>query len=371
MSCGGGSTSTTFTYANELAIDSTNNRLFVSEPDGVLFVMTASTKSHISEDVPYVDDDTRTTIQALLPSTVTHFSAYPTSTTSRLFIYGALPNTSNALVTNRIRVLDFDGTDFTEASFSPIILSDGDATTDDTDNSISDMLIDSSNNRLFVADASAGMIYIIDTTDGTEERAGIAISGTIEKMAFADNRLYVCNSTATAADQVVTVINTTDFSTTTIDLNIPCSEIAVASNGSTVLLLAKHANDQQVLIYSVNTTTYASASAITSADSDFTNGSLTSGSGISSSIEDMIIGIDSDNNYYAYLSETDGNIEFITVDSSLSEYSIETISTAALNITKGDIYTDDLGDAVTGYFVSTSGALLSIDMGTNSVDLDG
>lgn len=368
----GGNAGNDFDEANQLAIDSTNDRLFVTQAGRELFLYVASSQTKIGSQ-PIVNKDDNETIFNLMPEITSNFVAHTSGTTSRLFLMGNFVNDSGVTVLNRIRVLDFDGSVFSEAGFSPLDLSDGDGTTEESDNSFADMLLDQTNSDIYITDASAGLLYVISADDGSQVAAPIAIAGQPQSMSLTDGRLYICNSSSTDVEQVVTVVNVTDFSTTTIDLGIPCTQIAAQSNGSGVVLFVKNASLQQVLVHTVDTTTFAASAAISALDTattDFSDGQLISDTGITSGISGMVLTKDSTGNFYGYLSEIDGNIEYLTIPSSLASFTLETLTSSAATITRGKVYTDTSGNGEKVYFVSEVGAVVSIEVGNTDVNVD-
>lgn len=359
-----------FSSPNQVAVDSTNDRLFVSQSPKELFVLEASTLEKIGNQ-PLVTQDRNEAIYALLPAVVTNFGVYSTGSTSRLFIMGAFVNDAGATVFNRIRVLDFNGVSFSEADFSPIELSDEDDTTDETDNSFADLLIDQANGVVYITDATTGLLYAMSVTDGSVVTGPLAITGRLQGMSLDSDRLYVCNSSTTESEQIINVVNVSDDSTTGIDIDAPCSTLAVQSNDSGTVLMARQSNDQKVFLRLVNTVTYSASSTIDSSSNSYADGVLTSGAGISSSIGDMVLSRASDGVIYAYLSELDGNIQFITFASDLSSYTLETLSTSVTNINHGALLKDSSGDASDAFMAAETGAILMIDVGTTSINVDG
>lgn len=367
--CGGSATSV-YTDTNQVVVDSTNSRLFLTQARGEIFVLDASTQEQIGEERPLVSETNDEAVFNLMPNVTTHLAVYATGTVSRLFVMGAFLDENSRVVLNRIRVLDFDGTTFTEASFSPMELSDGDDSTDDKASSFADMLVDQDNGVLYVTDANLGLLYVMSATDGTALLDPIAIAGEPQGMSLTDGHLFVCNSSSEEAEQVITVLDVSDDSTTTIDIDLACQSLKVLSNGSGVLLLASGYDVQYIYIRSVDSLTYDTSSAIAAAASDsFTDGVLSASQGISSTIEDITLTKDSSGNYFAYLTEMDGNIEYLTVPAALDSYTLETLSTSALNLTKGAVYTNSEGNGVTAFIISESGALVSVDVGSTEVDV--
>lgn len=361
-----------YTGTNQVAVDTENDRLFVSQPDGVLYTLTASNRQSLpaGSDQPFVSEDLNATASELLPSIVTRMAAFANGTTTLLYAMGAYDDGSGSLVFNRIRVFSFDGASISEASISPVVLDDGDAAADETDNSFADMLIDQDNDLVFVTDATTGQLHVLNAATGAQALAPITIAGRPQGLALDGDRLYVCNSSAVEAEQVITVINLVDFSTTTIDVDAPCNRIAVAtSSASGTAMLVRRSDTPVVLIRKVDTATYATSTAIDTTTTDFSSGTISSSLGISSTINDMVLVANTDGTLRGYLSEQDGNLEFITITSDATSYALETISTAALNITEGEALTAaGVGSQV--FFVAESGNLVVIEVGSTDVDID-
>lgn len=365
MACSGGGAGNTFSNPSAVAIDSTNDRIFISEPAGIFFAYTASTFTGLG-DQPLVDSETATDIYDLLPGTVTRMAVYANGSSSRLFIFGSFDDDSGNAVFNRVLVLDFDGVSFAQSDISPIILSDSDDATDETDDSIADAIVDQTNGLLYVSDASAGKVFVVSTSDGSAVDSYV-VAGEPQGIALCDDRLYVCNSSSVAEEQVVSVINVTDDSTSSIDIGSTCSRLEVKSNDSMTLLIAKDNDANQVFLESVDTSTFAAVTAVTSASTDYADGVLSAGAGISSTIEDFQIGKTSSGTLTAYFSEEDGNIEYIEFGD--SGYVFETLSTSATVITQGATLTASDGSDSKIFFTAEAGGVIDIDVGTTSVDI--
>jgi hypothetical protein len=360
-SCGNGGDVGVYTSLRHVTVDSSNDRLFLFQSEKELFVYEALALEAIG-DQPLVQESTNADIYNLLPITVSQMAVYANGDTSRLFFLGA-KSSDTGFVLNQILVLDFDGTSFTEADISPITLSDGDDDTDETINSFADLLVDQDNGVLYVTDATAGQLYAISATDGTIT-GPTAIAGNPQGMALSDGHLYVCNSSEEEAEQVITVINTDDATTTTIDVDAPCYLISVASNDNGTVMLTKQSDAQTVYIRQINTDSYDDQSEISSNTSGISNGLLSGGRGITSTISDMVITKDAAGVFYAYLSEWDGNIQAVTISADLSGFSVETLSTSATNLSQGSVLVDSSNNGTAAYLVSEAGALIDITVGT-------
>lgn len=366
VGCGTSASTNIFSAVHQVAVDGTNDRAFFPQTPRELFAVVASTLEGIG-DQPLVSEDQNTTVFDLMPSVVTGIAVYGDGTTSRLFILGEQTDEDGNTVFNRVLVLEFDGTTISTADFSPITLSDGDESTDETDNSFAAIHVDPDNALVYVTDATAGKLYVLDATDGTTAAGPFDIAGTPQGMSLADGHLYVCNSSDKEAEQVITVFSIPDFSTTTIDVNAPCRILSVKSGNGGTVLLVKRSDAQRVLIRAVNTATFAEATAIASGTEGIADGELSSGAGITSSVNDLVTVRTSDGELFAYLPEVDGNIQFVDFASDLSSFTLETISTTVLNITQGRALADSSGDATAVLMAAQSGAVLSIEAGTSSV----
>lgn len=364
--CGKNGPNESFTSPTLVAVDSTNDRLFVLENNGILSILTASTREAIDPQ-PFVNGKRETAIHDLLPISPMHFKVMTVGATSRLFITGSMADTAGNTVFNQILVLDFDGTTLATASFSPITLSDGDDTTDETDDVPGGLEKDTAGSRLFVTDATAGRLFILSATDGTEAAASIAIAGTPNVSSLTGNHLFIANSTDTEDVQLITVVNTDDFTTTTIDLDATTVGIAAAENGNGTVLLAQKADGTGVLIRSVDTTTYTAATEMAVSDSSAENGQLTSTHGISSLAGDVVLTNTSSGTILGYVPQADGNITRVDFAENLSSFTATTLSTATRFLTGSDLLTDSSGNGVTLYMAARgTGDLVYTDVGSST-----
>ncbi|MBF0103964.1 MAG: hypothetical protein HQM16_01445 [Deltaproteobacteria bacterium] len=328
----------------------------------------ASTAEDIG-DQPIVSADQNENVYDILPAVTTHMAVYASGTLSRLFVMGGFVNDLGNTVLNRVLVLDFDGVSFSEPDFSPIEITDGADATDETDNSFADLLVDQQTGVLYITDATAGMLYAFSAVDGTTVTGPLTVAGEPQGMSLDNGRLYICNTSSVDAEQLINVVNVSDDTTTGIDIGAPCQTIAVQSNNTGAVLLVKPSNDQKILIHTVNTTTYAASAAIAAASTTYAAGELTSGAGITSSISDIVISVDSAGLIYAYLSELDGNIQMVSVPADLSAYLVQTLSTSIPNLTKGAVLEFADGSASQAFIVGETGALVTTDIGAATVQI--
>lgn len=369
QSCASDSATGTFSAPTALAVDSTNDRVFFAQHGGELLAFAASDFSELGGDQPLVSEDEGTDIHALIPDTITHAAAFASGTTSRLFLMGGIID-GDDIVLNQITVLDFDGETFSEADFSPIVISDDDSTTDETDNVFSGLVVDQDNGLVFVTDTSAARLYIFDATDGTTASPAIAIAGRPAGLSAASGRVFVCNTSATAAEQVITVVKISDFTTTILDFDLPCDLVAASTTGAGTVLLANVYQDQQVRIFSVAATD-DSVGAISANDPDaYDDGALTNGKGISSVVGGLAAGFTSDGVFHAYVGMQDGYVTYVTIDADLTGFDVELLATAASNVADGAIYQEaSTGEGIITYLVAEGGEVLSLEVGSTDVDL--
>ncbi len=367
--CGSGGTDSVFEQPQLVAVDSTNDRLFVLEDEGILFALTASTQESIG-DQPLVNDETQTEIFDLLPPTPTGMTAMASGSSSRLFITGLMANVDGDSVLNQILVLDFDGTTFTEADFSPITVGDGDDATDNTGDILGGMEVDEDNSQIYVTNTSRAQLLVFNTSDGSQVGTAIAIMGVPNRMSLDGNRLYVANSDDDEANQLITVVNTDDLSTTQIDLDAPLDDISVVSTDSGTLLLAKQSNAQRVFVQEVDATTLAAATDIAAGDDSVSEGEINSTLGITGSVGGIIGSKDSSGNLYGYVPQSDGNVVILNISSDLSSFTATENETVIRIFESIDLLVDSSGN---GQFVfmtaSGTGDLLFVQVGSDDLDI--
>lgn len=361
-SCASNSSSGIFSQPATLAIDATNDRLIVIENLRQVFVLKASNRNNIGSQ-PVVKSDRLESIYDLLPISPLQTAVYADGSISRLFVTGAIANEAGNSVLNRILVLDFDGTTFTESSLSPLDLDDSDDATTDTDNVPGGLLVDQDNGRLFVTDSSAGLLYVFNADDGSSVVAPIAIAGNPNKMSLVDNLLFVANASTEAAERVVTVVDTDDFTTTTFDLEVPLTDISVVPSGTSYVLLAKDASDNKVLIRSVSAD-FATITLVAATSSSFVDGSLSAGLGLTSSVGGLLMTSDANGSLFGYVSQNDGTIDLVSFSSNASTYAVTELSTVTQVITTPTVY----GTSIVYMIAETSGDLIYTDVGSSSVE---
>lgn len=370
MSCSGSDSTGNLSAPSALAIDSTNDRLFIAQAGGELLVFSASDYSEIGDETPLVSEDNQEEINAIMPPVTISMAVYANGTASRLFLVGGIPNDSEEIVFNQITVLDFDGATFTEASFSPITISDGDDATDDSNDAISSLALDQEGATLFVSNSSSGKIHVINMNDGSESRAALDVAGVPMGIALADGRLFVCNASDTADENVITVFNTTDFSSTTIDIDSACDLLAVTASQGAVLLMVNHYLEQLVSFYSVSET-FDSVTAIPTSDTDsFEDGGLVAAKGLSSVVGGLSVTVASDGTIHGYVGVQDGYLVDVSFASGLASFDAELLATSGTNLGMQQIYLD----TVTGfgnilYVIAEEGSLLLLEVGSTDVDL--
>ncbi|HBF12305.1 MAG TPA: hypothetical protein DDW49_02785 [Deltaproteobacteria bacterium] len=369
LSCSSSQVSNRYNQPVLVAVDSTNNRLFILEKEGRLFALSASSRSTLVNS-PLVNKHRNETIYDLLPSVPTHVAVVTVGGTSRLFISGLLANDDGDLVSNRILVLDFDGTTITEASFSPIIVGAGET------NVLGGLEADNTNLRVYVTDTTGEDLYFFNAEDGTEDNTSIAILGAPNEMSLNGNRLYVANSSTDAAEQLITVVNVVSFATSTIDLDVPTDDISVITNSNldednNKVMLVKQSNLQRVLVHKV-AATFDSSTAIPVPESNNTadDGEINSTNSISSAIGSVLVTKTSDGTLYGYVPQSDGYVSLLTIQADLTTFVADELFTSAEAFQNIDVYTDGSGNGDTIYTpASATGDLGYSKVGNDSISI--
>lgn len=367
--CTSGGGAGDFLNTKALAVDSVNDRAFFIEANQQIFVRNAAANSSLG-DQPVIDEDREADddLLELVPELVSHAVAYPSGSDTNLFLLGSNTDAEGVTTLNVISVLQFDGDEFSEGVFSPVALDDGDAATDESDDSFSAMVADVANEQIFVADFTTAQIFVLDATTGENKFAPIAVQAEPIALSLDGDSLYVCHADDTLNEHV-TVINTTDYTEQTFTINAPCQNITVASNANGTVLAVKRDDAAVVDLYVVDTDDF-SLTPIPTDEEDFTDGQLVSGFGFTSTISAMLLTQGTDGKIYGYFAEQDGNVQVVTVEADLSEFSHQTISTSALNYLSGAAYVNDVGEAPRVYFIGEAGFVLSVENTNGDLDAD-
>jgi hypothetical protein len=191
-------------------------------------------------------------------------------------------------------------------------------------------------------------------SDGTEVLPTIPIPGTPTKLSLTGNYLFIANVSSVPANQVVSVVNTTNQAVTTINLGVPIDNVSASTNSSGVVLLAKQALLQRVLVMNVDTTTYASASPIPSGSSAAANGEVNATAGLTGPINNILLTQTSSGTMYGYIVQNNGNIGVLNIVPALTSYTLaNTISTGAYINQGMDSVKDSNNNDLTVYIVSS------------------
>ncbi|MBX7148602.1 hypothetical protein K1X76_05905 [bacterium] len=365
--CAGSGGDGIFLEPASLAVDSTNSRVFVLENEGRLIAVDATNQDDIG-DQPRISRKRNADIHDLLPSSPAHTAVYSDGTTSRLFISGAIANDEGNLVTNRITVLDFDGTTFSISGISPITVDDGNDGTTDTDDVLGDLVVDQANGLLYVSNVSNGNLFVYNTSDGTEDVAAIAIGGEPNQMSLDNDRLYIANTSTVEAEQVITVVNTVDNSLTEIDLDAPTSDVSVSTNDAgTIMLATQSSGGQKVFVRLVDTATYAASTAISAGDDSAQDGELVSGLGLTSTVGGVIV-VSNGTSLFGYVGQADGDAAFISFANDLSSFTTTSLISSTSVLEQPVVYADGSTDAIVYMLATSSGDLVWVDAGDNGLD---
>lgn len=367
ISCSSKSTPNIFDAPFIIAVDSTNNRLFTLSEKQKLNIFNATTQKKIGSQ-PIVDSNSNTNIYDLLPTSPTIMAVADVDGVSRLFIAGALETSDGELATNHLLVLDFDGTDLSVADISPLVVEDADSGTDDTTHILGDLKIDAASGRLYVTDTTAAILYSCNVADASEALAPITLAGIPNKMSIDGNHLYIANSSNDPLVNLITVVNTDDATTTTIDVGAATSNISVTSNDSGTILLAQLTDIETVLVQSVNTTTFDSATAINNATDTSDDGEINTSTEITSTIGSMISSKTDDDNIVGYLGLDDGRIVQVTVKSNLASFTTNNHDTTSEILDGVDLLTSDSIGTTVYFAAGGTGDLLFTDVGEIKLD---
>lgn len=363
-SCGSDDSNGSVKEPVAVAVDSVNNRIFILENEGVLTIAAASTLELVGEE-PFVNQDRVLAVHDLLPAAPSALTAISLGTTTRLFVAGGQDDGAGGQAFNLILVLDFDGTTIAAADISPLTVSDGDATSNDADNVVGGLAVDQDASKLYVTDSTAGTLHVYNGSTGAEEGT-VAIAGVPNRMSLADGRLYVANSSATAALQVITVVKTSDLTTTTIDLDAPTYDVAVEAATTGTALLATDLLGGKVFIRAVTTATYADSTAIpvSSNTTNAATGALTSSLGLSGSVGPLLMAKALDGTLKGYVPQASGQITIVNFADGLTEFETSVATTLSRVFSGAALLKDGTSGITTFFTAGATGELISLDVGS-------
>lgn len=362
--CSSGSGSGLFVEPISVAVDSANDRLFVLETRGQLFVLMASTRGNPIglPNQPLVDDGHLTAVHDALPTTSTNMLAVTRGDGTRLFISGTQSNEDGELVQNRVVVIDFDGTTASLSDFSPIEIGTPDNAT------IGGLALDPDAARLYTTDALGGALHVHSVETGEEVIDPIDIAGRPNKMCLAGSQIYIANNADNETEQVIGVLHTDNDTFTTIDLDVPTNDLAALTTAAGTVLLAKHSTEQRVLIRLVDETGFNGAIEIATTSEGFEDGQLSAINGITSSIGGVILTRSTSETVFGYVPQADGIISLLTFTDDFDSFAAQNLASTAEVIEGGTVYQNEDGLGLTVYMAGrSSGDLVFTDVGSEGV----
>lgn len=368
--CGGGDSFENHLAApSQIAADSLNRRLLVfDEGLSALSVLDTSTNEVQTED-PLVSEDVNASLAASVTASPLDLVAIPSptdETVTRVFATGTIVDGAGELLSNRIAVFDIAGTTPAASSFSPIIVSDNDDATDDSDFVLSSLAVDEANDRLFVLNKTLGELFIFSTGDGTEDaNSPIALNGTPSRMAIDPDlrRLFIASAADDAAGQIVTTISLDGLSTTEIPVTEPLRDIGVVTNETGTVFAGIVSDESRLVIYRLDTGTFTTATELFSVTHSLETSASDDGSGeetlITASVADLAVMRDTADQVFVYAAQSDGNILVARLSADLSEltsFALETGNELMQGIAV--LEDSDTGDARVVYVASPFDGLI-------------
>lgn len=343
-----------------LAIDAANDRMFIMQNRGRFLALRASDRAGLGNQ-PLVSRKRLKDIYEILPTAPTNMAVADIGGVSRIFMTGAREGAG----LNEILVLDFDGEELVVSDVSPLIVEDGSDATDNTSDILGGMLVDAQTGVLYVTNTTTGALFSYHTDDVTEASAPVALSGSPNKMSLSDNHLYIANATA----ENVLVVDVTDNSVSAIDLGTATNDLAVVTNSNGTVLVARDSTEARVLVRQVGTSDYASSTAILAGDTSVDDGEINSDNSVEAAVGPVNLALGSDDNLYSYIPLADGNILMVTIESDLSSFTSKTRETSLEIFTDSEVLTDDAGVGITVFMTASgTGDLLFVDVGSTVFD---
>ncbi|MBF0492143.1 MAG: hypothetical protein HQM15_05130 [Deltaproteobacteria bacterium] len=334
----------------ELALDSTNNRLFVVDSRNNNFSLVSTIDNSIVTGAPLLNNDS-----------ALRFAEDPQdiavqdmgSGLSRIFIIG-----NGASNSNQITVLDYDSSNgLRAASFSPISV--GTTSTDE----LGGFALDSVNHRLFVSNSTQSTLHAFSTQDGNPSLSSpLTVASLPARLSFNSeiSRLFV----SSLGSNSVSVVNTADLSTAVESLDVGGHTSALSSftNTSGSILAALIPGANTIRLFHLNLTTISSSSNIGDPILPNTTGvDLPPNAPLSGAAAQLKSGETSDGTIVVFITQSTGDLGTIDISSDLSSYSTGRISVPNASAASGlEILNDASGFGTRVYEAAPNGSTVSI-----------
>lgn len=222
-----------------VSVDSTNGRVFIVDTyNNVLSLILTATDRVLNDEV-LLDADDATINLPRRPSAV--LAIDHDAGNSRLFI---------ASSNSQIIVLDYDGTALSTADISPITLGT------ETDDIISALAYDATNDQIFAANASDDKIYVLDPTTGAEvANSPIDVGESPNSLAILEDENIAYVVVGHGVSEELILINANDL---TVDLELytlgtSSHGVALAKNNVGSVLSVISQEENQIYFYRFNT----------------------------------------------------------------------------------------------------------------------
>lgn len=357
-----------FLNTKAMTIDVDNDRLFIIESNQDVFVKQASSNTY-SINQPVIDGEKniQQDLKSEMPDFVTLARVFSVEQTSELFLWGARLNDDGETVLNEVSVFNFDGENFSVSELSPIVLTDDLEDTNETDDTFSDAVIDSAQEHIFIANTTTSQIYVVSSVTGDNSVAPLDVEAFPVSLALAGDYVYVCHADSSLA-QSITAIHRLDLTVHPIAFEGGCQNVAVVTTEVGTFVAIQSLTQSQVSVSLLNTDDFT-LTALTAEDEGFTDGVLSSGLGITSTITSLIFAEGGDGFVYGYFAEQDGNVQVVTINQEALSFEHQTLNTSALNYSAGAIYQEGESEHRV-YFTGEAGFLLSIENILGELNLD-
>ncbi len=365
MSCSDSSGIGTIPNVKSMALDATHKRVFTLEDDGTIYGFDTLEFKDLFDNQPFVYESDSTkdedvlaqSLYEAMPRLVDRSFAIAKGDETDLVVMGAQV-VEGDVVTNRAVVLESKGLVWQVSDSSPWVIADDDSATLDAESIYTDVVVDEVSDQIFVLDQTLARVLIFDT-DYNFIKA-IALAGTPQGLAYADDRVYSCNVSDTEALQNLSVINLADDSVSTIAMSSACDQVYAVHSGDNTLLAIRFIPSGNVGIFALSES-FDAVTAIAGNTDETASGSLKTTSTLRSAVNTITGGVSTNDLVTFYLGERDGSIHVVTLNEGLTEFSSQLFSMTQSDLEDGFVLVNDENQITQILFMSERGAILSLD----------
>lgn len=376
--CGNDDPTELFFDPSLVGLDQTNQRLFVIESDRRLSVLNPTTLAGIGGAQPLINTNSSETLKNYLPEEPRQMWVFSRGETSEIWLSGGLRDQNQNWVSNRLQILEFDGTNFSQKSFSPITLTDNNTATTEQLSTPTALFLNSDQTELAICYGALGLVFFLNPNDGSTSREPITFDFPIYAIQRVENQLILATeigSSLSAEEEEEDISPTTGLLVYNLDSEVLTEvELETSLNrlhaydlsNNEALILASNSQNLRVYFYRLNLTDF-SLTAIASSNEEALSDGLGAGNGITSSVSDLTI-VAADSDLFGYVFQTDGVLQKLDLNLNQNQFTLNTLPSVVQGMRSPIVYTNSEGQNILYFVAQISGELLYTEIGSEVIN---